>query len=94
MVCLPREDLQAIFDIAVEGEGMLSGWWGQEEVESARKIAVLLGVDPMLATPDNFAKSYPHDYQQFRNEHTGSTLPQCKWCRLAEDVYPHEEEEK
>lgn len=85
-ITLDREDLQAIFDIAVESEGMLSGWWGTEEVEAARKIAVLLGVDPITATPRNFAAKYPHKFKTTRAGH----CEHCGLYMLGDDI--HEEE--
>lgn len=89
MISLPREDLQAIFDIAVEGEGMMSGWWGQEEVDAARKIAVLLGVDPMVATPQVFARKIPHKFERPEN----AKVNICKWCRVFENEHGEKEEE-
>jgi hypothetical protein len=82
-----RKDLQAIFDIAVQGEGMFSGWWGTEEVVAARKIAVLLGVDPIIATPRNFARNYPHSFKATRAGH-------CEHCGLYVLDEVHEEEKR
>lgn len=91
-ITLDKEDLQALFDIAVEGEGMMSGWWGQEEVDAARKIAVLLGVNPMVATPREFADRTRHDYEPV----VGGIYTKCKWCKVNQMLFPHvdKEEEK
>lgn len=88
---LDKEDLQAIFDLAVEGEGMMSGWWGQEEVDAARKIAVVLGVNPMIATPREFADRTRHDYDPTPYGKHGGT--KCKWCRVSMMEFPHVDKE-
>lgn len=94
-ITLNKEDLQALFDLAVEGEGMMSGWWGQEEVNAARKIAVLLGVNPMAATPREFADRTRHDYEPVATG-VGGIYTKCKWCKVNQTLFPHvdKEEEK
>lgn len=93
-ITLDKEDLQAVFDLALEGEGMMSGWWGQEEVDAARRIAVILGVNPMVATPREFADHTRHDYEPTPYGKDGGT--KCKWCKVNMMNFPHvdKEEEK
>ena len=57
-----RETLEMVFDTAVNSMDFGSGFLDNEEVEALREVAVLLGVDPMVATPLNFACQYgaPH----------------------------------
>ena len=52
---------RAVFDIAIGSMNFGSGFLDHEEVEHLRKAAVILGVDPELATPDNFLCQY-RDY--------------------------------
>ncbi len=51
---VPTEDLQVMFDVAVESLDFASGFLDNDEVLALRRVAVLLGVDPMKATPHNF----------------------------------------
>jgi len=60
---LPTEDLRALFDIATCSMDFSSGFLDTEEVNTLRRIAVLIGVDPMDATPYAFAAQYPHPHQ-------------------------------
>jgi hypothetical protein len=92
-ITLDKEDLQAVFDLALEGEGMMSGWWGQEEVDSARKIAVLLGVNPMVATPREFANHTRHDYEPTATG-VGGIYTKCKWCKVNSQDFPHVDAEE
>ncbi len=59
---VPVDDLRAVFDIATESMDFGSGFLDHEEVGQLRKIALLLGVDPMEGTPHNFRGSYAHDF--------------------------------
>jgi hypothetical protein len=51
---LPTEDLQTVFDTAVGSLDFSSGFLDNDEVLALRRVAVVLGVDPMKATPHNF----------------------------------------
>lgn len=53
-----RTTLQIVFDAAVGSLDFSSGFLDDEEVAGLRAIAVLLGVDPMVATPLNFKCKY------------------------------------
>lgn len=50
--------LRALFDIAVSSMDFGSGFLDDEEVSHLRAVAVILGVDPMRGTPDNFKCKY------------------------------------
>ena len=52
------ETWRAVFDIAIGSMNFGSGFLDHEEVEHLRKAAVILGVDPEEATPDNFLCQY------------------------------------
>jgi hypothetical protein len=49
---------RAVFDVAVSSMNFGSGFLDDEEVRALRAAAVLLGVDPDTATPDNFICKY------------------------------------
>lgn len=53
-LCLPKEDLQIVFDVAVESMDFASGFLDNDEVLGLQRVARVLGVDPMKATPSNF----------------------------------------
>ena len=59
---LSKESAMAVFDIAVNSMDFGSGFLDNEEVDALREFAVLIGVDPMNATPVGFRTQYVHDY--------------------------------
>jgi hypothetical protein len=59
-ITVPRETLQALFDIAVNSLDFGSGFLDFEDAEHLRSVAALLGVDPMNGTPWNVRRHYPH----------------------------------
>lgn len=50
--------LRALFDVAVSSMNFGSGFLDDEEVACLREVAVILGVDPDVATPQNFRCKY------------------------------------
>lgn len=52
-IAVPRAVLQVAFDAAVNSLSFTSGFLDDEEVDALRAVAVLLGVDPVTATPAN-----------------------------------------
>lgn len=50
--------VQTLFDLVVGSMDFGSGYMVDEEVEAMREVAVLLGVDPMNGTPENFKCKY------------------------------------
>ena len=61
---LDRETLRVVFDTAINSMDFGSGFLDDEEVKALRAVAVILGVDPMVATPDTFKCKYgsPHQW--------------------------------
>lgn len=57
---VPTNDLRALFDIATESMDFGSGFLDDDEVAVLRRVAVLIGVDPMVGTPRPYVKKYPH----------------------------------
>ncbi len=63
---LPTEDLRVLFDAAVSSLDFASGFLDNDEVLALRRIAVVLGVDPLKATPYNFnmvVATCEHDWE-------------------------------
>lgn len=87
---ISKEDLQAIFDLAVNSMDFGSGFWDTEETDSARRIAVLLDVNPMEATPHTFKKRYRHDFEPM----PGAIVKRCRWCGEGTDGFPHADREQ
>lgn len=50
--------LRVLFDTAVGSMNFGSGFLDDEEVAALRQVAVILGVDPEVATPQNFKCKY------------------------------------
>jgi hypothetical protein len=58
IIALPIEKLRGLFDIAVESMDFGSGFLEDSDVELLREVAVLLGLDPSVGTPDAFYDKY------------------------------------
>lgn len=58
MAEIDDEVLRALFDVAVSSVDFGSGFLDDEEVACLRRAAEILGVDPMVATPDTFKCKY------------------------------------
>jgi len=70
--------LRIVFDVAVHSMDFGSGFLDDEEVAALREVAVVLGVDPAVATPRNFTCKY-------RGHHAaGPYCPDCgrRWDAL------------
>lgn len=50
--------LQQIFDTAIDSENFNAGILNKREVEALRECAVILKMDPAMATPENFKFEY------------------------------------
>lgn len=61
-VTVPHEVAQRVFDTAVNSLDFGSGFLDTEEVDALRAFAVLIGVDPMNATPGGFRMQYAHEF--------------------------------
>ncbi|MEV0267734.1 hypothetical protein AB0H43_03080 [Hamadaea sp. NPDC050747] len=57
------KDLRGLFDRLVDSMDFGSGFLDIEDVETLRRVAVVLGVDPMAATPSEFAAGYRHEFR-------------------------------
>jgi hypothetical protein len=99
---VPTNDLKALFDIAVESMDFSSGFLDDDEVAVLRRIAVSIGVDPMLGTPSNYVKKYPHvfvgeevfDYDwsikdPFVRRAGATRRTVCKYCAEEADFIVH-----
>lgn len=102
-VCvIAEEDLKTIFDLAVNSLDFGSGFWDQPEVDVARRLAEVLGLDPFeTATPREMKANYPHAFLPFyggecvRLTHDPShclvCLGICRECSKPQDWMNHVE---
>lgn len=83
---IDRELLQSVFDLAVGSMDFGSGFMVDDDVVALRAIAVLLGVDPMLGTPDGFKCKYgaPHDWVEPMNHRIRRNTRWCRTCKIEE----------
>ena len=86
---LPADDLRAVFDIAVGSMDFGSGFLDDAEVETLRRVAGVIGVDPMEATPSMFASKYPHAFHAYTRR-GGEKSPNCSRCSRVETDAIHE----
>lgn len=63
-----KGDLRAALDVATMSMDFASGFLDNEQVEALRKIATIIGIDPVLATPHNFVCQYGkgHQWQEYQ----------------------------
>lgn len=94
-VAIPTDDLRALFDIAVGSMNFTSGFLDSDEVNLLRKVAVIIGVDPMVATPKEFARRIAHPFTLPASERLERWPHQARWCRWCErdqDTHPAADE--
>ncbi len=81
-VQIDRTMLQIVFDVAVNSMDFGSGFLVDEDVDALRAAAAVLGVDPMLATPENFKCKFSGEHQPW-----GGDNPQyarmCRRCKAS-----------
>lgn len=89
---VPTDDLRTLFDVAVNSLNFGSGFLDTDEVNVLRRIAALIGVDPTVATPSNFARQYLHTFQErIRTWPPSVWVDRCDRCDLLADDPIHEE---
>jgi hypothetical protein len=105
-VLVPRDALQAVLDLAINSMDFGSGFWDHEECDAARRIAVLLGVSPWVATPDSLRGTYPHrfvvappgavapsvTYTDPTYRSGGHNGPACMFCRYSRGHSVHRDD--
>lgn len=97
---LETETVKKLFDIICSSMDWGSGFLETDEVKILREIAVVLGVDPMSATPEGQHRYFKHEYVEFsRLDHPHVTSNEtwgawyadlCKWCRQSDDADCHQ----
>jgi hypothetical protein len=86
-VTLPLADLQILFDTAVGSMDWGSGFLDAEEVEALRRVAIILGVDPLDATPDNHKCQYRGQHRWIVNYYGDTTGHEhCADCKAVRKV--------
>lgn len=91
-IAVPREELRALFDVAVNSKDFGSGFWDTDDTNAARRIAVALGVDPMEATPSEFRRQYKHTFDPYVHPRAGAT-DTCRWCSSIAAAVVHQDAE-
>ena len=81
------ETLRVMYDAVRGSMDFGSGFLDSEDVKALREVAVIIGVDPMDATPETFARNYPHPWVR-GYEDMGRI--KCKTCRMAENYKMHD----
>jgi hypothetical protein len=80
---VPKETAQILFDALVGTLDFGSGFLDDDEVCALRDLAVLLGVDPLEATPQTYRVRMTHPFLASR---PGGV---CRWCAKIRDEAPH-----
>jgi hypothetical protein len=82
-VPVPRLSVQILLDVVVSSLDFGSGMLDDEEVNALRGVAELLGIDPMIATPNNFRCKHDGGLHQWNTQQWGGCAPGtvCMYCR-------------
>jgi hypothetical protein len=91
-VSIDIDDARRIFDLAVDSPLVCSGNFETEDVVVLRRFAAQIGADPAAATPDLFARDFPHAFVPFdvkleRNEITDPAARFGQRWETDEEVY-------
>lgn len=87
-VTVARDVAQRVFDTAVNSMDFGSGFLSTDEVDALRAFAVLIGVDPMNATPGGFRGQYAHEFTpetRYKRPGPPSRYPEAVWLSYWEN---------
>lgn len=95
-VQIDREVLQKTFDTAVNSMDFGSGFLDDDEVAALRAVAVVLGVDPLVATPMGFKCKYgqPHAFSAWHRPYADLRGREKLWTRYCTDCKHRENREQ
>lgn len=64
------EDLRRLYDLATDSPLMCSGSFETDDVRVLRRLALAIGANISVATPDEFVRDFPHAFKPttYRNE--------------------------
>lgn len=100
------KDVQHMFDLIVGSLDYGSGFLDTDDVNTTRRVAVMLGRDPMDGTPSSQARNYVHDFRpcppppesargRFGPEEIAVWCEQnastCRWCNTGKGAPIHGE---
>jgi len=63
MIDMDEEDLRRLYDLATDSPLMCSGSFETDDVRVLRRLGRKIGADLSAATPDEFARDYPHEFK-------------------------------
>lgn len=87
---LPTEDVRQLFDLVVHSMDFGSGFLDSDDVTLLRRVAEHIGVDPMVATPSEFKRDYPHPFKRHKMWN-GVFSDACDACGQREEHPTHAE---
>lgn len=87
LVTIRKGDLRAVLDVATQSMDFGSGFLDNEQVEALRKLAGIIGIDPLVATPSNFTCQYKGEHEWLMTS-WGKAPWACALCRHTSDVKP------
>jgi hypothetical protein len=97
-VSVRLEALQIVFDTMINTLNFGSGFLDDKEVEALREIAVVIGIDPMSATPEKFHCKYEGEHRYLRRSDMGE-IPhkfedylKSPYCLRCHQYRPNQEE--
>lgn len=81
---IEMEELKQLFDLVTNSMDFGSGFLDREDTVLLRKVAAVIGVDPMEATPSTEVSNYPHEFKPA--DHNAA---RCQWCNQERGNYLH-----
>jgi hypothetical protein len=70
MIEIDEDDLRRLYDLATDSPLMCSGSFETDDVRVLRRLGRRIGADLSVATPDEFARDFPHAFEpkSYRSE--------------------------
>jgi hypothetical protein len=62
MIEMDEDDLRRLYDLATDSPLMCSGSFETDDVRVLRRLGRRIGADLSVATPDEFARDFPHAF--------------------------------
>ena len=64
-VLVNRELLQIVFDLVVNSMDFGSGFFDEDDVKATRELATIIGLDPMVGTPENMKCQFGAEHKPY-----------------------------
>lgn len=84
-IVVPLEALKVLYDLSLASSGFQSGYMDHGDVAVLRRVAVLLGCDPIEAVPWTWRNQYAHRFMAMSLLHDV-----CASCMRSKGISAHD----